>query len=93
MKPSLVDLDMINRFSKNPSLIDIESLNIEIPRVNLETKESRSLLLNWVSIFIILFIFYLLYRRFKNTVHKPHLELLPPSIKNNEYHRNLGFNS
>ena len=81
VKPSLVDLDMINRFSKNPSLIDIESLNVEIPRVNLETKESRSLLLNWVTMFIILFIFYLLYRRFKNTNHKSQLELLRKQTK------------
>ena len=74
------------------NVIDIDNLDIEIPNVTenvLKTKKSRSILFNWVVLFVIIFIIYLLYQRFKNSDPEPDLENLPPSIRNNRYHKKV----
>jgi hypothetical protein len=89
-KPNLVELDYLMTLEPTNSIIDIDDLGINIPNVDiLSTKKSRSILVNWIVLFIILFIIYLLYKRFENSEPNPDIDSLPESIKDNQYHKNL----
>ena len=89
-RPNLVESDFLLSLEPKNNLMNIDNLGIEVPNIDiLKTKKSRSILVNWIVLFIILFIIYLLYQRFINIESTPNLESLPESIKNNKYHKDL----
>jgi hypothetical protein len=91
-RPTLVEPEFLNSLYRNKPLINIRDLDIEIPNVTegiLKTKKDRSMLFNWIVLLFIIFIIYLLYLRFKNSDPEPNLDNLPPSIRNNKYHKGI----
>lgn len=91
-RPTLIEPEYLNSLYNKKPLINIENMDLEIPNVTenvLKTKKSRSILFNWLVLLFVLFILYLLYLRFKNSEPNPDLNNLPPSIRNNSYHKNL----
>lgn len=79
-KPVLVDKHTFNSYIQN-----VKNENNTV----LKCKKSNSLILNWAMLFVVLFIVYLLYKRFKNTVPNPDKNDLPKPIRENDYHRKM----
>ena len=91
-RPTLVEPEFLNSLYNKKPLIAIKDLDLEVPNVTegiLKTKKSRSMLFNWLVLLFIIFIIYLLYIRFKNSEPDPNLDNLPPSIRNNKYHKSI----